>query len=80
MGDFDKLAKSQTTRVEGAEAVVTYKGSVCDLLPKIIGGVQSGLSYCGARNLEELRKNAKFVMVTANGVRENSPHDVLFAV
>lgn len=80
LGDFDKFAKSQVTRVEGAEAVVAYKGSVCDLLPKIVGGLQSGLSYCGAQNLEELRRNARFVTVTANGVRENNHHDVLFAV
>lgn len=79
LGDFEKLAKTQTTRVEGAEAVVVYKGSVCDLLPKVMGGIQSGMSYCGAANLEELRKNAKFIMVTSTGVRENSFHDVLFA-
>lgn len=78
-GDFEKLAKTQVTRVEGAEAVVRYKGSVGDLLPKMLGGIQSGMSYCGASNIDELRRNAKFVMVTASGAGENGSHDVLFA-
>lgn len=76
-GDFGKLAKHQVTRVEGAEGLVSYKGPVTKVVDQLIGGISSGLSYCGAHNIKQLRKNAEFVLVTANGIRENSHHDVI---
>ncbi len=56
---------------EGVESMVPYRGTVEELVGQLMGGVRSGMSYCGARNLEELRKNAKFVMLTANGTAES---------
>lgn len=56
---------------EGSESVVPYKGSVADVVNQIIGGVRSGMSYSGASNLEEFRKKAKFVRLTALGSTES---------
>ena len=76
-GDFGKLAKHQVTRVEGAEGLVSYKGPVTKIIDQLIGGLSSGFSYCGAHNIKTLRKNAEFILVTANGLHENSHHDVV---
>jgi len=61
---------------EGVEAAVPYRGSVDDLLHQLVGGLRSGLSYGGARNLAELRANAEFVPITQAGMAESRPHDV----
>jgi IMP dehydrogenase len=61
---------------EGVEAAVPYRGSVDDLLHQLVGGLRSGLSYGGARNIEELRANAEFVPITQAGMTESRPHDV----
>ena len=61
---------------EGVEAAVPYRGSVDDLLYQLVGGLRSGLSYGGARNLDELRANAEFVPITQAGMTESRPHDV----
>lgn len=61
---------------EGVEAIVRYKGSVSDILIQLEGGVKSGFSYSGARNIQELWKNAEFVQISRNGLIESHPHDV----
>ncbi len=61
---------------EGVEAIVPYKGSAVTVLRQLVGGLRSGLSYCGARNLEELRRNGEFVRMTEVGLTESKPHDV----
>lgn len=63
--------------VEGVEALVPYKGDLKPHLEKILAGVRSGYSYCGAKTLNELHKNAQFIRVTASGHRENGAHDVI---
>ncbi len=60
---------------EGITARVPYKGSLYEVLYQMIGGLRSGMGYCGARNIEELQ-HAKFTRITASGVQENHPHDV----
>jgi IMP dehydrogenase len=60
--------------VEGEETLVPYKGHVKTIVTQLAEGIRSGLSYCGARNLDELHQNAEFVKVTNNGFKENSPH------
>ncbi len=60
---------------EGIVAQVPYKGTLSEVVYQMLGGLRSGMGYCGARNIEELR-NAKFIRVTAAGVIENHPHDV----
>ena len=59
---------------EGVEGTVPYRGEVADLVAKLVAGLRSGMSYSDATSLEELWAKARFIRVTANGVRENQPH------
>ncbi|MHB8700680.1 MAG: IMP dehydrogenase [Nitrososphaerales archaeon] len=61
---------------EGVEAIVPYKGSAVSVIRQLAGGLRSGLSYCGASNLKELRENSEFVRITEVGLAESKPHDV----
>jgi len=61
---------------EGVEAVVPYRGDVGEIIFQLVGGLRSGMSYCNARNLEELRRNATFIRITEAGRRESGPHDI----
>lgn len=61
---------------EGVEAMVPYKGSVVEIVRQLAGGMRSGLSYCGARTIPEMQKNAEFVRITGAGFIESQPHDV----
>ena len=61
---------------EGIEACVPYKGPVSDTIYQLVGGLRSGMGYCGAGSLEELRAKARFTRVTSGGLRESHPHDV----
>ncbi len=60
---------------EGIAARVPYKGTLSEVMYQIIGGLRSGMGYCGAANIDEL-KNAKFVRITNAGMVEGHPHDV----
>jgi IMP dehydrogenase len=62
---------------EGVEALKEVSGTVESVLTQLIGGIQSGMGYVGAANLEQLRDKARFIGVTAAGQREASPHDVV---
>ena len=61
---------------EGVEGVVPTKGNLADYVYQVVGGVRSGMGYCGSRDLEELREKAHFIRVTAAGLRESHPHDI----
>jgi IMP dehydrogenase len=61
---------------EGVEAMVPYKGSVVEIVRQLAGGVRSGLSYCGAKTISEMQKNAEFIKMTSAGYIESQPHDV----
>lgn len=61
---------------EGIEARVPYKGPVTDTVFQFVGGLRSGMGYCGAASLEQLRATARFVRITSGGLRESHPHDV----
>jgi len=72
--------KSDATRklaAEGIEALKEVCGSVDRVLAQLIGGIQSGMGYLGAKNLEELRQNARYIRVSPAGQREAAPHDVV---
>lgn len=60
---------------EGISARVPYKGMVSEVLYQLVGGLKAGMGYCGASSITEMKK-AKFVQITAAGVRESHPHDV----
>ncbi len=61
---------------EGVEAFVPYKGSASELINQLIGGLKSGMSYCGATNIQQLRGKANFVRLSPAGLKESYPHDV----
>jgi IMP dehydrogenase len=68
----------ETTKLvpEGIEGQVPYKGSLAGYIYQLVGGLRAGMGYCGARDIEALRTQARFVEVTAAGIRESHPHDV----
>ncbi|CDC64374.1 inosine-5'-monophosphate dehydrogenase [Clostridium sp. CAG:448] len=61
---------------EGVEGRVPYKGYLSDTVFQLMGGLRSGMGYCGAHNIEDLRHNAHFVRITGAGLRESHPHDI----
>jgi IMP dehydrogenase len=61
---------------EGIEARVPYKGPLSDTVFQLVGGIRSGMGYCGAGNLLQLREKARFFQITSGGLRESHPHDV----
>ena len=61
---------------EGVEGMVPYRGSVTDIITQIMGGIRSGLSYCGAHNIQQMQKNAEFIKISRAGFAESQPHDV----
>lgn len=62
---------------EGVEGRVPYRGPVSEVVYQLVGGIRSGMGYCGAKDLKELRKRARFVRITSSGLRESHPHDVV---
>lgn len=80
-GSADRYFQKSTTSIEklvpeGIEAKVPYSGTVEEVAYQLIGGLKSGMGYCGAKDLMALRKNAHFVQITNAGLRESHPHDV----
>ncbi len=61
---------------EGISGRVPFKGKVAEVLYQLVGGLRAGMGYCGAKNIEALRK-ATFVKITSAGVKESHPHDVI---
>ena len=71
---------TQKVAPEGVEALKEISGTVDHILTQLIGGIQSGMGYLGARNLEQLREKARYVRVSPAGMREAAPHDVVIEV
>ena len=61
---------------EGVEGRVPFKGPLADTVYQLMGGLRSGMGYCGAHNIDELRQNGTFVKITGAGLRESHPHDI----
>ena len=61
---------------EGVEGRVPYKGPVADTVFQMMGGLRSGMGYCGAPNIDDLRKNGEFIRITGAGLVESHPHDI----
>lgn len=76
-GDRYFQADTRKPVPEGIEGMVPYKGPLSDLLHQLVGGLRSGMGYCGCRTLEDLRENARFTRITTAGLRESHPHDVV---
>lgn len=80
-GSADRYAQGEVKErmkfvPEGVEGMVPYKGPVAEFIYQMVGGLRSGMGYCGARTLGELTQTAKFLRVTAAGLRESHPHDI----
>ena len=80
-GSADRYFQSAETEArklvpEGIEGRVPYKGPVSDTIFQLVGGLRSGMGYCGAADLKGLRETARFVRITSGGLRESHPHDV----
>ncbi|MCI9675847.1 MAG: IMP dehydrogenase [Lachnospiraceae bacterium] len=61
---------------EGVEGRVAYKGDLEDTVFQLLGGLRSGMGYCGAHNIEELKENGRFVKISAASLKESHPHDI----
>nr|WP_073343625.1 IMP dehydrogenase [Caldanaerobius fijiensis] len=62
---------------EGVEGRVPFKGPLSETIYQLIGGLRAGMGYCGAKDLEALRRNARFVKITSAGLKESHPHDIM---
>lgn len=61
---------------EGIEATVPYKGPIQEVIYQMMGGLRSGMGYCGCRSIKELKEKAQFIKISNAGLRESHPHDV----
>jgi IMP dehydrogenase len=61
---------------EGVEGRVPYRGTLSDFAYQLVGGLKAGMGYCGTRNIDELRKNAKFIRISPASASESHPHDI----
>ncbi len=61
---------------EGIEATVPYKGLISDVIYQMMGGLRSGMGYCGCGTIEEMKQHAQFMKITNAGLKESHPHDV----
>lgn len=62
---------------EGIVGRVSFKGGLADVIYQLVGGLRSGMGYCGAKDIKTLQKKAKFIKITQSGIRESHPHDVI---
>ncbi len=77
-GSKDRYFQEGATKLvpEGVEGRVPYKGSASDSVYQLVGGLRSGMGYCGAATIESLQKNANFMKITGAGLKESHPHDI----
>ena len=61
---------------EGVEGRVTYKGPLCDTVYQLVGGLRSGMGYCGTASVEDLKERGQFIRMTQAGFVESHPHDI----
>ncbi|MBE7705822.1 MAG: IMP dehydrogenase [Cyanobacteria bacterium SIG30] len=81
-GSKDRYFQSDVTNEqkfvpEGIEGKVPYRGTLAGNIYQMVGGIKSGFGYIGAQNIEELHKRAKFVQISASGLKESHVHDVI---
>jgi IMP dehydrogenase len=78
-GAGDRYGQNSSGKLvaEGVEGRVPYKGPLSDVIFQLMGGLKSGMGYVGASNLEELRERARFIRITAGGLRESHAHDIV---
>jgi IMP dehydrogenase len=84
-GSADRYFQNKNTQTkklvpEGIEGRVPFKGDLSDTIYQLCGGIRSGMGYCGCENIPTLKENAKFIKITAAGLKESHPHDVNITV
>jgi len=79
LSSSDRYAQDPNSKMvpEGIEGRVAAKGPLADLVYQLVGGLRSGMGYCGARNIRELQQNARFLRISPAGLRESHVHDVI---
>lgn len=77
-GSKDRYFQENESKLvpEGIEGRVAYKGPMADTVYQLVGGLRSGMGYCGARNIQELIHDTQFVRITGAGLKESHPHDI----
>ncbi|MDQ8737509.1 IMP dehydrogenase [Paenibacillus sp. LHD-38] len=77
-GSKDRYFQENESKLvpEGIEGRVPYKGPLADTVHQLLGGLRSGMGYCGTSSLDELKNETQFVRITGSGLRESHPHDV----
>jgi IMP dehydrogenase len=80
-GSADRYGQGGTTQSsklvpEGVEGRVPYRGTLSDFVYQLVGGLRAGMGYCGARGIDELKKNTWFVRISAASISESHPHDI----
>ena len=77
-GSKDRYFQTDAKKLvpEGVEGRVPYKGTVSDTIFQLVGGIRSGMGYCGCENIPALHERAKFVRITGAGLKESHPHDI----
>ena len=77
-GSKDRYFQANAKKLvpEGVEGRVAYKGTVEDTIFQLIGGLRSGMGYCGAATIEELKEKGRFVKISAASLKESHPHDI----
>ena len=77
-GSKDRYFQSEAKKLvpEGVEGRVPYKGTVEDTVFQLMGGLRSGMGYCGTKNIEDLKQNGQFVKISAASLKESHPHDI----
>jgi IMP dehydrogenase len=74
---FQEGSQSDKLVPEGIEGRVAYKGPLSNLIYQLVGGLRSAMGYVGAGDIETLKRDAQFIQITAAGLRESHPHDVI---
>jgi IMP dehydrogenase len=77
-GSKDRYFQEDSKKLvpEGIEGRVPFKGPLSETIYQLVGGLRSGMGYCGSKNINELRKNTQFIQITGAGLKESHPHDV----
>jgi IMP dehydrogenase len=78
-GSSDRYAQDPSSKLvpEGIEGRVPYKGLISELVYQLVGGLKSGMGYCGCQTIGDLQEKARFIRITAAGLRESHVHDVI---
>ena len=77
-GSKDRYFQANAKKLvpEGVEGRVAYKGKLEDTIFQLVGGLRSGMGYCGAKTIQELKEKGQFVKITAASLKESHPHDI----